>query len=336
VTLLEAAVKRIKPDQPAYAVIAQTLRICIKRKKLLPGTVLLEGSLASLFGSGSRSPVKQALQQLQEEGILSRFGGRGVVVGSGTAPVLRIKLTRAQLGLDENTPDVSRVPTWQKIYHPIERELIIRSSFGRFRVNELELSHHYKIGRTVAHEALTQIQSTGIIMKGGKTQWLTVPLDEKRVDDLYALREVIEPVLVARAAFTLPPDALEAMKQRLLDAMKRYPKVDSSDLYALEDDIHITCLEYGQNVEMLEALKRTRCIVILIKHMFGKEMPYSKTDPFFEEHLRIIESLDKRDSERARRAMLMHLESAREKVADRLVAFRKSYSMAPISFISEV
>jgi hypothetical protein len=34
--------------------------------------------------------------------------------------------------------------------------------------------------------------------------------------------------------------------------------------------------------------------------------------------------------------MLMHLESAREKVADRLVAFRKSYSMAPISFITEV
>jgi len=62
-------VKRIKPDQPAYAVIAQTLRTRIKRKKLLPGTVLLESSLASIFGSGSRSPVKQALRQLQEEGI---------------------------------------------------------------------------------------------------------------------------------------------------------------------------------------------------------------------------------------------------------------------------
>jgi DNA-binding GntR family transcriptional regulator len=331
----EASVKRIKPDQPAYAVIAQTLRSCIKRKKLLPGTVLLEGSLASLFGSGSRSPIKQALQQLQEEGILSRFDGRGVIVGSGKDPILRLKLTRTQLGLDENAPDISRVPTWQKIYHPIERELILRSAFGRFRVNELELSHHYKIGRTVAHEALTQIQSTGIIMKGGKTQWFTVPLDEKRVDDLYALRELIEPVLVARSALSVPPDMLNAMKQRLLSAMKSYPKVDPADLYALEDDIHIACLEYGQNVEMLEALKRTRCIVILIKHMFGKEMPYSKTDPFFEEHLRIIEGLEKRDSDRARRAMLTHLQGARKKVANRLVAYRKNYRMAPISFISE-
>jgi DNA-binding GntR family transcriptional regulator len=328
-------VKKIKPDQPAYAVIAQTLRSCIKRKKLRSGTVLLENSLASIFGSSSRSPVKQALHQLQEEGLLSRFDGRGVVVGSARGPILRLKLTRALLGLDESTPDISRVPTWQKVYYPIERELIIRSAFGRFRVNELGLSHHYNIGRTVAHEALTQIQSTGIIMKGGKTQWFTVPLDEKRVDDLYALRELIEPVLTARAALQVPQEALNAMKQRLLAAMKHYPDVDPSDLYALEDDIHITCLEYGQNVEMLEALKRTRCIVILIKHMFGKEMPYSKTDPFFEEHLRIIEGLDKRDAESARRAMLAHLQGARKKVANRLVAFRKNYKMAPISFISE-
>ncbi len=329
-------VKRIKPDQPAYAVIAQTLRTRIKRKKLLPGTVLLEGSLASIFGSGSRSPVKQALQQLQEEGILSRFDGRGVIVGSATGPILRVKLTRALLGLDENTPDISRVPTWQKIYHPIERELIFRSAFGRFRINELELSHYYQIGRTVAHEALTQIQSTGILMKGGKAQWFTVPLDAKRLDDLYALRELIEPVLVARAALKIPPDTLAAMKQRLLNAANHYPKVDPSDLDALENDIHITCLEYGHNVEMLEALKRTRCIVILGKHILGKEMPYPKIDPFFEEHLRIIEGLDKRDSERARRAMLTHLHASRKKVAKRLVAFRKSFSMAPVSFVNEV
>ena len=331
-----APVKRIKRDQPAYAVIAQTLRTRIKRKKLPPGTVLLESSLASIFGLGSRSPVKQALRQLQEERLLSRFDGRGVIVGSATGPVLRLKLTRALLGLDENTADISRVPTWQKIYHPIERELIFRSVFGRFRVNELELSHYYKIGRTVAHEALTQIQSTGILMKGGKTQWFTVPLDAQRLDDLFALRELIEPILVARAASRVPSDKLNAMKQRLLNAMTHYPKVDPSDLDALENDVHITCLEYGRNVEMLEALKRTRCIFILSKHILGREMPYPKIDPLFEEHLRIIESLDKRDSERAQRAMLMHLQAARKKVADRLLAFRKGYRMAPISFISEV
>jgi DNA-binding GntR family transcriptional regulator len=329
-------VKRIKPDQPAYAVIAQTLRTQIKRKKLLPGTVLLEGSLASIFGSGSRSPVKQALQQLQEEGLLSRFDGRGVIVGPATGPILRLKLTRAMLGLDENAPDISRAPTWQKIFGPIERELIFHSAFGRFRVNELELSHHFKIGRTVAHDALTQIQSTGILMKGEKAQWFTVPLDTKRLEDLYALRELIEPELVGRAALHVPPDTLNAMKQRLLNAMKHYPKVDPSDLDALENDIHITCLEYGQNVEMLEALKRTRCIHILSKHLLGKEMPYPKIDPFLEEHLRIIESLEGRDSERARRALLRHLQASRKKLANRLISFRKDHSVAPKSFVIEV
>ena len=326
---------KIDPDPPAYAVITQVLRTRIKRKKLLPGTVLLEGALASIFGSASRSPVKQALRQLQEEGLVSRFDGRGVIVGPANSPVLRPTLTRALLDLDESEAGLSRIPAWQKIYHTIEHELIIRSAFGRFRVNELELAHHYKIGRTVAHETLTQIQSTGILMKGDKAQWFTVPLTPRRLGDLYELRELIEPVLIANATQRIPSDTLHAMRDRLLKAMKRYPKVAPSLLDTLENDVHVTCLEYGGNHEMLGALRRTRCILIMSKHILGTKMPYPKVDPYFEEHLRVIEGLRVRDADRARLAMLSHLRAARHKVVERLVAFRKSYSMVPISFVSE-
>lgn len=325
----------INSDPPAYAVITQVLRTRIKRKKLLPGTVLLEGPLASIFGSASRSPVKQALRQLQEEGLVSRFSGRGVIVGPATSPVLRPRLTRALLELDESEVSFARVPAWQKIYHTIEHELIIRSAFGRFRVNELELAHHYKIGRTVAHETLTQIQSTGILTKGDKAQWVTVPLTPRRLDDLYELRELIEPVLVAGASSRMPPDTLRAMRERLLKAMKRYPKVAPSHLDTLENDLHVKCLEHGGNLEMLGALRRTRCILILGKHILGTEMPYPKADPYFEEHLEVIEGLCMRDADRARLAMLAHLRAARYKVAERLAAFQKRYSMVPVSFIAE-
>jgi DNA-binding GntR family transcriptional regulator len=103
----------------------------------------------------------------------------------------------------------------------------------------------------------------------------------------------------------------------------------------LENDLHVKCLEHGGNFEMLGALRRTRCILILSKHILGTEMPYPKTDPYFEEHLEVIEGLCMRDAHRARLAMLAHLRAARHKVAERLVAFQKSYSMVPVSFIAE-
>ena len=44
-----------------------------------PGTILMEGSLAALFGS-SRTPVKQALDALSDRGVIRRHNGRGFIV----------------------------------------------------------------------------------------------------------------------------------------------------------------------------------------------------------------------------------------------------------------
>ncbi|MBN9058031.1 MAG: GntR family transcriptional regulator, partial [Rhizobiales bacterium] len=83
---------------PAYASIAERLRLGIESGSLPQGAVLLEGPLASIFGS-SRSPVKQALAQLEEEGLLRRFDGRGLLVGATGEPK-RLKITAEMFDLD--------------------------------------------------------------------------------------------------------------------------------------------------------------------------------------------------------------------------------------------
>lgn len=319
-------------DPPAYQLIAAALRKSIRRKRLPAGLVLQEESLAALFGS-SRSPVKAAFKQLLEEALLSRFDGRGVIVGTKPRALHRAPVTRAMLGLEEGEGALPRVQAWQKVYQTIERELIYRSVFGRFLVNELELARYYGIGRTVAHDALLRLQATGIVIKGEKAHWYIVPLDPKRLNDLYDLRELIEPVLMTSAATRIPEQTLESMAERLGNAMRRYPLVDIDSLDRLEHDVHVSCLEFGGNAEMLEALKRTRCILISGKHILGKQMPYPRLDPFLAEHLEVIEALRSRDAKRARQAMLSHLQAARVKVETRLQAFRESYTLAPISFV---
>lgn len=323
--------RAMERDPPAYQLIAEALRKSIRRKRLPAGLVLQEESLAALFGS-SRSPVKTAFKQLLEEALLSRFDGRGVIVGTQPRALYRTPLTRAMLGLEGGEGALPRVQAWQKVYQTIERELIYRSVFGRFLVNELELARYYHIGRTVAHDALLRLQATGIVIKGEKAHWYIVPLDPKRLNDLYDLRELIEPSLLAHAASHIPEQTLELMADRLADAMGRYPRVDIDFLDSLEHDVHVTCLEFGGNAEMLEALKRTRCILISGKHILGNQMPYPQLDPFLGEHLEVIEALKARDAKRARQAMLAHLHAARVKVETRLQAFRESYTLAPISF----
>lgn len=323
----------LQRDPPAYKLITDTLRQSIQRGRLRPGLVLQEDSLAELFGS-SRSPVKAALRQLISEKLLSRSDGRGVQVGGrGTTPD-RTPLTHAMLGIEESSVALPRVHAWQKIYRTIERELLYRAAFGRFQVNELELARYYHAGRTVAHDALLRLQASGIVTKGEKARWYVVPLDSQRLNELYELRKLIEPTLVGNAATRIPEDVLAQMQGRLREAMRRRPQVRIDELDGLEHDLHVSCLEYGGNREMLEALGRTRCILISGKHILGRHVPYPRIDPFLGEHLAVIDALVARDARGARQAMRAHLDSAHSKVEARLQEFRKSYTLAPISFVS--
>ena len=316
---------------PVYRKIAAILHDSIKAGRLSPGTILMEGSLAALFGS-SRTPVKQALSHLSDRGVIRRFDGRGFIVGSGKA-ALRVPLTPQQLGLDETNPELPRTWAWQRIYDSVERELIFHSALGKFRVNEVELARYYKVGRTVAHDVLVQAQSTGLLAKDERLRWYVVPLDEKRVCDLYDMRELLEPKAMASSIGQVPPDFLAGMVERLQAAIAAYPKVSAAEMDALEHGLHVTCLGYCGNREIMEALKRTRCLHFTQKHMLGAQVSYPSAEPFMAEHLDVVRAMMRNEPETVARHMLSHLRVARSKVIDRLVVFRRSFVGSDLPYI---
>jgi DNA-binding GntR family transcriptional regulator len=316
---------------PVYRKIAAILHESIKSGRLAPGTILMEGSLAVIFGS-SRTPVKQALSDLSERGVIQRFDGRGFVVGSAKAP-RRVPVTARLLGLDEANPELPRTWAWQRIYDGVERALIFHSALGRFRVNEVELARHYKVGRTVAHDVLVQAQSTGLLAKDERLRWYVVPLDEGRVCDLYDLRELLEPRAMAAGIGRVPVEILADMAARLEAALAAYPKVSAAEMDALEHGLHVTALGYCGNKEIMEALKRTRCLHFTQKHMLGAQISYPATEPFMTEHLEIVRAMLGNDPAAVEAHMLTHLRTARAKVIDRLAVFRKSFAGSDLPYI---
>jgi DNA-binding GntR family transcriptional regulator len=322
-------------SQRVHAVITDRLRTGIRRRAITPGTLLLEAPLAQLFGS-SRSPVKQALEELREEGLISRSSGRGFVVKPAPTHVHGHPVTRQMLGLSADVTETLPPALWRTLYERIERELVQRSIFGQFRINEIELSRYYGIGRTVAHDVLIQIQSTGIIAKRERTSWFTIALDHKRINDLFDLRALLEPRLCSSAAGRINDDELRAMRARLVAGSRRYPRIESAEMDDLERDLHGRLLERGANKEFLEALRRTRCILISGKYILGNPMPYPrKSEFFFDEHERVLEAVRRGDGTRAGRELRAHLEASRVRVLERLSTFRERYKMKPLPFLSE-
>ena len=200
-------------------------------------------------------------------------------------------------------------------------------------MKEVELAAHYGVGRTVARDVLVRAHSTGLVVKDERAHWITVPLDDRRLRDLFVLRRLLEPAAIASAADRIPAAELNDMRARLDRVSRDYPEVTPEALDALEQDLHVACIGHTANLEVAKALRRTRCVIISSKHILGNTVSLPVFDPFFEEHDKVLTALAAGRADAAMHAMTAHLTSAEDKVAQRLDSFRQSRALPECAYI---
>lgn len=315
----------------AYEAIAATLRKAIENKSLPDGAVILEGPIAAIFDS-SRSPVKQALAMLEAEGLVRRFEGRGVLAGRDGEP-MRVKITPTMLALDGESAGNRKTFAWQSFYYDFERTIILRAVFGEARINELALARHYKVGRTVAGDILNHAAKTGIVRQDEKSRWWINPLDEMRFHDLYELRVLLEPAALKTAMARIPQEVVKVTRNRLIKATDDFPDIESAELDALEEDLHIGVLQYSANSEILEALKRTRSVLVAGKHIQRAVRGSMPIDAFMNEHIEILDAVSSGEAEMAGKALVAHLVASSRKAKERLQAFLDRHEVSAISYV---
>lgn len=314
-----------------YEELYARLKADISEGRVPHGIVLTEGPLAELLGS-SRAPVRQALQLLAEDGFINRFEGRGFIVGPAGTPARRVDLA-ASLGHLTEAQDRPMF-AWQALYEDVERIVVYRSFFGRFRINELELARYFGVGRTVARDVLQKLESLGIIAKDESFRWAIVPLDEQRIAHLYEVREHIEPVALAHAMEFLSDEHIDRMLLRLSQALEVYPNVSAADMYDLELDLHVRSIEPCPNKELLSILQRTHCILTLSKHVLGIQMEMPEYEPFLGEHIAVFRMMKRRDRDGLILAMRSHIRGSQPKVVERAATVRRTYRPDAVSFIT--
>lgn len=316
---------------PLYARVAERLRQALAEGTIPRGAVLLEGHIADILQI-TRTPIRQALHELESEGLVSRFEGRGVVAGPEGTPPLRIALTAAMLHTDAEP--VRKAQAWEVIYHEVERDVVHLSVFDRYRINEVELARHFGVGRTVARDVLMRLESLGLIEKDERQRWVVTPLDERRIQDLYELRWLLEPAALAASATHADPAEIRQMLRRLQRAMDKYPQVSRSDMDRLEHDLHIDLLSRCPNQPLLQSLQRTHCILILSKHVLGAAAPMPSEDPFMGEHLGVLNALASGDIAQAQAQLRAHLEESCHKVTQRADFVRTHLTTPKLTYMA--
>lgn len=315
--------------QPAYSRISAIVGDAIRDGAIPQGAILLEGPIAALFRS-SRSPVKQALRALQDEGLVRRFAGRGLVVGP--AEPTRFAITAETLGLPSDEL-AERPDPLQSIYYAVEREIILHSLRGTLRINELALARYHGISRAGARAILLRARETGLVLKGENAQWRIRALDGTRCAQLYDLRLLLEPAALQLAAERLSEETLDEMSARLRTALARFPEIGVDALDRMEADLHVTVVGHATNVEIVGALERAHPTHIAGKHLQIVLAVEPMVDPFMGEHLAVFDALLDRRVGDACDALVAHLERSKRKVLRRLNDYLELDPPAPVDYI---
>ena len=317
---------------PLYQKVADHIRRCITHGTLGNQVNLTESSISKILNI-SRTPARKALTLLEQEKLIHKRSTRGYVVGSRLEGSL-LKLTPEMVQLSSEDDFLHPVKEWQDVYEKIESEIIRQSILSKRRLNAQLLANYYACNRSMIQEVLHKLEVSGLVQRHFQSKWTIVPLNDKRLNAIFDVRCWLEPNLLAQAIPDIPEEVLHKVIVSHKDALSRFPETTGAELNQLELDMHDGLLQYANNSVAMVALQSAKAGLISSKHIVAsKEVPLDDDDPFIEEHIDILEAVDRRNTDESRLRLQAHLIKARQKVIERLRKFREVVQENPTEFM---
>jgi len=197
---------------------------------------------------------------------------------------------------------------------------------------ERELAHLLHVSRPSVREAFKSLQAQGVVdIRHGQGVFVAEPQAavslraalirrEIGVEELFAMREVLELPAVEWAAQRRDPDGLEEVR-RAFTALDDYSHVDEIDFE------HLRTLDTGFHLSIVSAagnrfLQQTTIVLheILAAGMATTLRAPGRVEKSRVDHRRIYRAIIAGDADAARRAAQAHIDGAREAARSRIAA----------------
>jgi DNA-binding GntR family transcriptional regulator len=177
-------------------------------------------------------------------------------------------------------------------------------------IQESRLAEKLKLSRTPIRDALGRLEGEGLLTRSGRTlavRRVTV----KEFLDMLHVRRLIEPEAAFLAAGKLDVSLLADLKEKLLNVTDDQ---NSAELIALDESIHLSIVGALRNDCLADLVRNLRRRTRLFELT---ELP-SKKNSGRPEDLKLIDALIMNNAQKAKMAMLEHLDTLRDEIIERI------------------
>lgn len=176
------------------------------------------------------------------------------------------------------------------------------------RLREIDLAERLGVSRTPVREALKRLETEGLVAFAPRRGLVVAELDQQQVNELYALREVLEGAAAALSA----QHASEFEIETLRDLLKRHEEArgNTDALVQINSHFHQTIYVAARNRYLLDALSSLRDSLALLR-----ETTYTvpgRSTAALEEHREIVRAIRWRDAASAEEAARRHIRNAQQ------------------------
>ena len=184
------------------------------------------------------------------------------------------------------------------------------------RISIDHLARELGVSQTPIREALSMLEAMGLVTKRHYVGYCSAPqLNLKQLDELYEMRQLLEPYAARRTAQRMTPEIAD-MLRRLSGAMEPKNEVESYDQFAqLDAELHDAIAAGSGNDIIQESLSRLHAHFHIFRLRFHSEV----TREAHHEHEKLVNALTSGDADGAEQAMRDHI----QKSYDRLLPFTR-------------
>ena len=209
-------------------------------------------------------------------------------------------------------PSVTRVPLSERVYKILMESIVSGDLLPGTELREQHVAKQMGVSATPVREAFKRLASDGMIELIPYRGAVVKVLHQQAIREAYACREALEH-LVAK-------EVIERVRQEDIDRL--YRMIEGFRQAEGVEEIAASSQEFDEYLYQLTG-NRTLCdLLALLKGVISRDRKYSAGSPerqqaIYQEHRAIVEALDRRDLEGAKRAISRHIYNGQKYIEEK-------------------
>lgn len=206
----------------------------------------------------------------------------------------------------------------QSLHNQVLTELRHRIIGGDYppgeRLTEERLAEDFGVSRNPVREALRVAESEGFVRLVARHGAYVESPDASAIDDLFAVRERLEPLAARLAAARASDEDIAGLRAMVDEAQQASARKDFMHLSELNSEFHLRVITISGNRWLASmAISLYRHVQWVYRQGAAHRAPHS-----WAEHERIVDFLESHDAGRAEEAALVHVQAASKAANDLL------------------